>query len=185
MLHQGVFIARYSRTVPSLAGRWFTAHWVIQFLFSGPLIFAGFALAYKHIRDEGSFHFRDSHTNVGLALLILYLIQLVWGAIIHFFKPTPKTDLHGVVGSIKARPLQNYGHALNGLTIIGLALYNVHKGYTYEWEYTFGVPWRQQAFTRHVNAWWIALLVVRTPAYGLWFDADALSRSSRRFIYLG
>ncbi|KAG8915441.1 hypothetical protein FRC01_003661, partial [Tulasnella sp. 417] len=145
----------------------------------------------------------------GLALLILYLVQLAWGTIIHFFKParkplpplagaatTPDSDpekstaashlrlpteqsvashLHSsasseahtttagahssmgltphgrtamvrpsardtMVPAITGRPIQNYGHAILGLTIIGLAFYNVHEGYGTEWPKVFGTP---------------------------------------------
>ncbi|KAG8958005.1 hypothetical protein FRC00_003195 [Tulasnella sp. 408] len=87
LLPLGVFIARFSRTIPFLKDKWFTAHWFVQFVLSGPIIFAGWALGYQF---AGNVHFQDNHTRAGLALLILYLIQLAWGTIIHFFKPARK-----------------------------------------------------------------------------------------------
>ncbi|KAG8895682.1 hypothetical protein FRC01_012249, partial [Tulasnella sp. 417] len=70
LLPLGVFIARYSRTIPFLKDKWFTAHWFVQFVLSGPIIFAGWALGYQF---AGDVHFQDNHTRAGLALLILYL----------------------------------------------------------------------------------------------------------------
>lgn len=58
-------------------------------------------------------HFTDPHQKMGLALLILYCMQLTIGLFIHFIKiPTLGTG---------RRPMQNYFHALLGLAIIALA----------------------------------------------------------------
>ncbi|KIO22244.1 hypothetical protein M407DRAFT_216834, partial [Tulasnella calospora MUT 4182] len=122
----GIFIARFSRTVSFLKGRWFTAHWFVQFIVSGPIIISGWFIAYNFVGED---HFRDSHTRVGLLLLLLYIVQMLLGAIIHFFKPKR---------TIAGRPIQNYAHALLGLTIIALGLYNVHEGYGDEWLIIFG-----------------------------------------------
>jgi Eukaryotic cytochrome b561 len=67
---------------------------------------------------------------VGVALLALYIAQCVLGAFIHFVK---------IPFGFK-RPPQNYGHAILGLTILGLALYQVRLGYKEEWPNTTGRP---------------------------------------------
>ncbi|KAG8941877.1 hypothetical protein FRC04_004054 [Tulasnella sp. 424] len=232
LLPLGVFIARFSRTIPFLKNKWFTAHWFIQFVVSSPIIFAGWALGYQF---AGDVHFRDNHTRAGLALLILYLVQLAWGTIIHFFKParkplpplatttasTPDADpeksapgshprlptdqsvvshlqssassdahatttvAHSTMGltnrgrtpmtepsaggtmipAITGRPPQNYGHAILGLAIIGLAFYNVHEGYSHEWPKVFGTPVGRVAFLRSLRAWWISWVIIIPCVY--------------------
>ncbi|KAG8981664.1 hypothetical protein FRB90_007093, partial [Tulasnella sp. 427] len=179
------------------------------------------ALGYQYVGDV---HFHDNHTRAGLALLILYLVQMAWGTIIHFFKPTPQTfpapandtgatltpptpiddtdkgsrsrlpsqsalshsplssEAHGTttVGghstmpltqhahahthgnamreSISARPPQNYGHAVLGLSIIGLAFYNVHEGYSREWPKVFGQA--KTGWIQNLKGWWVAWVII-------------------------
>lgn len=122
---------------------------------------------------------------VGLALLVLYLVQLAWGAIIHFFKPASfaaptqptkeaqsteasssssssmpsSSQASDILPAIKSRPIQNYLHATNGIAIIALAFYNVRYGYHVEWPRTFGTT---AAFLRSLNSWWISWTVVRS-----------------------
>ncbi|KAG9025953.1 hypothetical protein FS837_004769 [Tulasnella sp. UAMH 9824] len=83
----GIFIARFSRTIPFLKDKWFTAHWFVQFIISGPIIISGWFIAYNFVPES---HFRDNHTRVGLLLLLLYIVQMLLGTIIHFFKPKRK-----------------------------------------------------------------------------------------------
>ena len=59
----------------------------------------------------------------GLALFVLYLVQISLGTIIHFFKPK----------GARHRPLQNYAHAVIGLLLVALALYQARVGYKHEW----------------------------------------------------
>jgi len=220
LLPLGIFIARFSRTIPFLQNKWFTAHWVVQFVVSSPIIFAGWAIGYQHVQSEGGGHFRDRHTRIGLALLVLYLVQLLWGTIIHFFKPKPKPlppvaptsaaeaekatgpsssgvppHLRSPASSITAaepgghphalsteytpskvpcenrypglcgRPLQNYGHAINGLVIVALAFHNVREGYHFEWEMVFGLGYDSYTFLRHLNAWWISWVIIVPSIY--------------------
>ena len=121
----------------------------------------------------------------------MYIAQLFWGVIIHFFKPKPKTSearkrssqhlldpsttsvpfnstasypryapTYSNRAALLARPIQNYGHAINGLFIIGLASYNVHEGYGDEWLEAFGVTRSQSQFLRSMNAWFISWVFV-------------------------
>lgn len=54
----GVGIARYLRT---FFGGWLYAHMFINFIVSGPLIFAGFALGHQTTTMSGLPHYQDSH----------------------------------------------------------------------------------------------------------------------------
>ncbi|KIO22243.1 hypothetical protein M407DRAFT_119755 [Tulasnella calospora MUT 4182] len=219
----GIFIARFSRTVSFLKDKWFTAHWFVQFVVSGPIIVAGWFIGYNYVGDD---HFQDSHTRAGLLLLLLYIAQMILGTIIHFFKPkrkplpplepyyfagepssstrlqpmaepsqttsvlesypptlaapsttalvgktkTPALPTHPsakdtIVPAIKARPIQNYAHALLGLFIILLSVYNVHEGYGDEWLGEFGTYVYQVSFLRHLRAWWTVAIIVLPLVY--------------------
>ncbi|OCH92751.1 hypothetical protein OBBRIDRAFT_410087 [Obba rivulosa] len=123
----GVLVARYFRT---FTRRWWFGHTLIQFLVSGPIIIAGFVFGHQSTSRLLTGHWDDPHKKIGLALLILYLIQLVIGLTVHYFK-TP--SLFG-----GRRPPQNYFHALFGLAIIALASYQVHYGMYFEWAHALG-----------------------------------------------
>lgn len=86
---------------------------------------------------------------IGLALLLLYLLQVTGGIVIHFFK-TPSL-LNG------RRPPQNYFHAVTGLTILALAFYQVHYGIQTEWYEGTGDGTIVPMSALHA---WIALMVV-------------------------
>jgi len=70
-------------------------------------------------------HFMDTHGKCGLALLVLYLIQITLGAIVHFFKFPTVFRGH--------RAPHNYLHILIGISIFILAAYQVHYGLYIEW----------------------------------------------------
>ncbi|KAG8941717.1 hypothetical protein FRC03_004045 [Tulasnella sp. 419] len=187
LLPIGALIPRYTRTVPALQNKWFTAHWIVQFLISSPLIFAGWALAYQHVGKSGRKHFEDPHQKAGLALLVLYLVQIVFGAIIHFFKPgakplasksaedkdadsTSKTHTgmsssQAIKSSVLARPVQNYLHAIAGLSIIGLAFWNVRYGIKHEWTTYTGRSWTSDL--NRANKWWLAWVIIVPILYAL------------------
>lgn len=61
---------------------------------------------------------------LGLALFILYILQVILGNVIHSFKPK---------SALLRRPVQNYFHGFLGITIIGIAFYQVRDGYKEEW----------------------------------------------------
>jgi hypothetical protein len=63
-----------------------------------------------------------------MTLVVLYIMQASLGAVIHWIKPKRGTG----------RPPQNYVHAIFGLVIIALALYQVYLGYKIEWPKTTG-----------------------------------------------
>ncbi|KAJ7926847.1 hypothetical protein B0H13DRAFT_2229352 [Mycena leptocephala] len=140
----GIGIARYLRTFTSA---WFWPHAIVNFLLTGPLIFAAFALGYQTTTASGLPHFTDPHQKVGLALLVLYLIQVFLGSFIHLVK-FPRFP--------GGRPLQNYIHAVLGLAIVGLAMWQTHYGLWTEWALVTGNAHPVNMRCRH---FWLAIVV--------------------------
>lgn len=68
---------------------------------------------------------------VGLALFILYLIQVLIGNIIHRYKPK---------SALRRRPAQNYFHVFLGIVIISTSFYQVRTGYKDEFPATGQEP---------------------------------------------
>ena len=100
--------------------RWLYIHWAIQFLIAGPVIYAGWALGYDLAGDLDYPQFKvDKHQTIGLALLVLYLVQLVLGFVVHFFK------FHSIFRGYRAP--HNYLHIFIGLAIIALSVYQVRS----------------------------------------------------------
>ncbi|KAJ7115063.1 hypothetical protein C8R43DRAFT_902864 [Mycena crocata] len=147
----GIFIARYLRT---FTNSWFWPHAIVNFVLTGPLVFTGFALGYQTSSQAGAPHFSDPHQQVGLALLVMYLIQVFLGAFIHWIK-LPFRFPGG-------RPPQNYLHAILGLSIVALASWQTHYGLWYEWMWATGnahpVNWRCKHF-------WLAVVVIVWSLY--------------------
>lgn len=83
-------------------------------------------------------------------LLSLYLFQVALGAVIHWFKPKSAR-----------RPIQNYAHAIIGLTIIGLAYLQVNNGYGYKWPLVTGRGPAPDA----VGMIWLAWVVIIPVVY--------------------
>ncbi|KAF7293947.1 CBD9-like protein [Mycena kentingensis (nom. inval.)] len=121
----GALVARFLRT---FSPGWYTAHWIAQFIFAGVSILAGVVLGFKAASYDGSISYTilDEHKKIGIVLFVLYLAQCALGAIIHWVKPK----------RVLRRPPQNYLHAIFGLTIIALALYQIRTGIKTEWLYT-------------------------------------------------
>lgn len=82
----------------------------------------------------------------GVAIFVLYFIQCALGAVIHWIKPKNSTG----------RPAQNYIHAVLGLLIIALALYQVRTGFKVEWPKTTG---RGELMTGATVVWYIWVVV--------------------------
>jgi len=118
-LPAGALLARYFRTFTST---WFTGHWVAQFAVAGPTIIVGIALGFQSVKT-GKLQFDSDHKKLGIVILVLYVSQIVLGAVIHWVKPRNKTR----------RPIQNYVHGVVGVLIIALAMYQVYNGFTLEW----------------------------------------------------
>jgi len=149
----GILIPRYLRTFTK---HWFWPHAIMNFLITGPLIFYAFALGYQTTTMAGTPHFSDPHQKVGRALLIMYIVQVVLGAFIHWVK-IPFRFPGG-------RHPQNYLHALLGLSIIALASWQTHYGLWTEWGFITGnthpVNWRCKHF-------WLAIVIVMFSLYAI------------------
>ena len=114
---------------------------------AGPIIIAGVALGINATPDGT--HQMDTHKMLGAALLGLYIVQVAFGALIHFVKSANHRT--------SKRPVHNYGHAILGLFIIALAFYQVHLGYDYEWPNLTG----RDPLPRSVGIVWTVWVVVR------------------------
>ena len=69
------------------------------------------------VNKAGTPHQDDTHKRWGVAIFVLYLMQLALGAGVHFVK-VPLLTLRG-------RAFQNYFHAVTGLLIIAFAMFQV------------------------------------------------------------
>ncbi|ESK83385.1 CBD9-like protein [Moniliophthora roreri MCA 2997] len=143
----GALLARYFRTFTPV---WFKAHWAIQ-VFAGTVIISGVAVGIQGVSDLGGTHLDDTHMRLGVALFVLYFVQCFLGAIIHFIKPS----------KFIGRPPQNYLHAVLGLTIIALALYQVRTGYRQEWPKVSG----RGAISNGANIIWYIWVVLLPVLY--------------------
>lgn len=133
VLPTGALVARWGRP---FTNSWFTSHWVIQFLIGLPIIVSGWFLGVAGVITKEGRHFDDRHKILGLALLGAYILQLMLGAHIHFFKPKGGRQPRplpvdgkpaNVVQLVSAsgRPFLNYIHPILGLTIIAFAFWQV------------------------------------------------------------
>jgi len=149
----GMISARYLRT---FTGRWLLPHMIINFVIAAPLIFAGFALGHQTTTMSGLPHYKDPHQRVGLALLILYLLQVFLGAFIHWIK-IPKRFSH-----LGGRRPQNFLHVTIGLAILILATWQTHYGLYTEWALITGNIHPVSNGCKH---FWLAILVVMWSVY--------------------
>ncbi|KAJ6456385.1 CBD9-like protein [Mycena sanguinolenta] len=122
LLPSGVLLARYLRT---FSPSWYTGHWIAQFGIAGPAIVTGVVLGFKASGPVG-YKIMDPHKKMGIILFGFYCVQCIVGVLIHYVKPKNSTG----------RPRQNYFHAVFGLTIIALSMYQIRTGYKIEWAYT-------------------------------------------------
>ncbi|CAE6480024.1 unnamed protein product [Rhizoctonia solani] len=144
----GVLQARFLRIWWPM---WFKTHWIVQAGLAGPFIVAGFALAVNVVQEAGMRHFNDKHTIIGLVLFLLYVCQALYGLIIHLVKNPYR----------RRRPVQNYGHAILGLGVIALSLYQVWLGFNHEWPSATGRDKPAQG----LRTFWIVWVVVLGGAY--------------------
>ncbi|KAJ7770397.1 hypothetical protein B0H14DRAFT_2966848 [Mycena olivaceomarginata] len=158
-LPAGVILARYLRTSRPW---WYKGHWIAQFGIAGPVILVGIVLGHRVTDKYGESPADDSnHKALGNILLGLYAFQCAVGAIIHFFKPK----------NAKGRPPQNYLHAVFGLIIIVLGMYQIRTGYDEEWPLYAG----SGRLSKSVNLLWIVWTILLGVAY-----ATGLSLQGRR-----
>ncbi|KAJ6595086.1 hypothetical protein DFH09DRAFT_1412976 [Mycena vulgaris] len=116
----------------------------------------------------------------GTIILALYVLQCAFGAVVHYIKPE----------NAQRRPPQNYLHAIVGIAILILGMYQIHTGYDNEWPtyVDFG------PLPNGLNALWIVwcILLVITYTAGLWFirkqckqEGDARLRMSHLRVGMG
>ncbi|KAF8515434.1 hypothetical protein JB92DRAFT_2914771 [Gautieria morchelliformis] len=149
LLPGGVLLARYTRTISS---KWFTGHWVLQAALAGPVIIVGCALGIVPSQQLG-IHLSTRHQILGVVLLVLYFVQCVVGALIHFVKVPFKTRF--------GRPPQNYCHAILGLAILALAFYQIRIGFRDEWPIQTG----RLPVPKAVYIVWVVWLVAFSVLY--------------------
>ncbi|KAJ6594592.1 hypothetical protein B0H19DRAFT_974809 [Mycena capillaripes] len=147
LLPCGVLLARYLRT---FSPTWYTGHWIAQFGLAGPAILIGVVLGFKASFD---YKILDNHKKTGIVLFSLYCAQCIIGALIHYVKPK----------NAKGRPPQNYFHAVFGLSIIGLAMYQIRTGYHYEWPTYTG----RGAVSSGVNILWMVWVIILPVMYAI------------------
>ncbi|KAJ6526672.1 hypothetical protein B0H19DRAFT_544248 [Mycena capillaripes] len=171
-LPTGAILARYVRTFRPW---WYTAHWIVQ-LTAGLFIITGVSLGFLADHELGGSPW-DNHKRTGIVLLVLYIAQCVIGAVIHFVKPKGGTR----------RPIQNYFHAILGLSVLVLGMYQIRTGYAMEWPRYMD----SGALPSWVNTLWIvwSLILVIAYAAGMVFirkqyaqEAAARLRSSNMIL---
>lgn len=120
---------------------------IINLFLAGPILLAGIGEGIKYTESVNTGgNWVDPHKKLGLALLILYLVQVIVGLVIHFFK-TPK-----LMGG--RRTPQNYFHVALGIIILALAFEQAHYGIYTEWaEGTGGNPPVPMSAKRAWLAW--------------------------------
>ncbi|KAI0311023.1 hypothetical protein OF83DRAFT_1069520 [Amylostereum chailletii] len=162
----GIGAARYLRT---FTDSWFWPHFIVNFFVTGPLVFTAFALGYQTTQAGFTPHFSDPHQKGGLALLILYLVQVFLGAFIHWVKLPIRFP--------GGRPPQNYVHIVLGLTIIGLASWQTHYGLWTEWAFATG---NAHPVTWHCKDFWLAIVIVSLPSRS---SGPHLSLTTRQIVW--
>jgi len=153
LLPFGALAARFFRT---FTNHWFKAHWIIQFGLALPVVTAGVALGIYAVENHESGQLADDHKKWGIAIFVLYFVQVFLGGFIHSVKPKSF-----VVD--RKRPLQNYFHAILGLFIIGVAFYQVRTGYKTEWPMMTG---RDDIGKAADIVWYIWIVVIPLAYFG-------------------
>ncbi|KAJ9099200.1 hypothetical protein QFC21_004080 [Naganishia friedmannii] len=115
-----------ARGLRILTAKWWWAHAAIQGIFGLGCIIAAFVLGVILNGPEGNF--RAGHRRTGLVLLILVVVQSIFGIAIKLAAKTKIQDPDRV-RSIKKHPLQNLFHILMGLAIVGLGFWQTWSGF--------------------------------------------------------
>ncbi|KAJ7608519.1 hypothetical protein DFH06DRAFT_192255 [Mycena polygramma] len=167
----GAILARYLRTFKPW---WYTGHWIAQ-LGAGVFIVTGVALAVVANIQSGAA--LDNHKRTGFGILVVYILQCLIGAIVHFVKAK----------HARRRPIQNYFHAILGIILIAMGMYQIRTGYSFEWPAYMG-----SRLPGWVNSLWIIWCILLVVAYaaGMWFlrkqyAQEAAARSRNSHIVLG
>ncbi|GHJ90329.1 hypothetical protein NliqN6_6731 [Naganishia liquefaciens] len=99
----------------------------LQGIFGLGCIVAAFVLGVILV-DSGD-NFTEGHRRTGLVLLILVVVQAIFGIMLKLASKTRIQDPDRVP-SIKGHPLQNFLHIFNGLAILGLGFYQTWSGFS-------------------------------------------------------
>ncbi|KAI0369693.1 hypothetical protein BV20DRAFT_1036392 [Pilatotrama ljubarskyi] len=167
----GALLARYTRTYTA---SWFTAHWICQLALAGPTIIIGVALGFEAVSLAESGGANDVHKKWGIAIFVLYLLQVAIGLTIHYVKPRSWALGRG------RRPAQNYFHAVFGLLIIAFAMFQVRTGFRSEWPAQTG----RGSVGNGANGFWYFWIIFITVLYfaglGLLVRQFRLEREARK-----
>ncbi|KAK4704510.1 hypothetical protein P7C70_g1704, partial [Phenoliferia sp. Uapishka_3] len=106
-----ILVARYLRR-----HTWFPIHAALNALGAACIVVA-FGIGYY---ETGSPHFQDTHTKVGLALLILVLVQVVLGSVAKATKSDPNN--HSRLPTLSRKSPIRLVHIVVGLATLGLGL---------------------------------------------------------------
>ncbi|GJJ12194.1 hypothetical protein Clacol_006435 [Clathrus columnatus] len=147
LLPIGILIPRFLRTTKI---KWFWIHALWQTLVLGPVLIVGIGYGIKatdrQVKASSTSHFNDPHKKSGLAILILYFVQVMLGLFSHFANTNPIPGVY--------RSPQRILHILLGLTLFGLGFWQVNYGYTIEW-----VTYVGSIVPLSVNKAWKALVI--------------------------
>jgi hypothetical protein len=132
----GILVARYGRTL----FKWFPTHAGLQ-LFVVVLVIVGFALSVHNVMAQDKDSFSLLHHQLGLAIFILVIFQALMGALSHI-----------IVRRTGFRYL-GYFHALTGVVIFGLAVWNAHEGFEL-W------TWQPPAYASYIIYAWAGVVAL-------------------------
>ncbi|KAF8633744.1 hypothetical protein AX17_004400 [Amanita inopinata Kibby_2008] len=122
----GCLVARYTRSVTP---KWIKFHETCNMYIALPVVTLGWILGPTVVYINRGLHLTDGHQWCGIVLLTLYYLQIWLGRFIH--------QHHSVKKS--AHPRSHVIHVALGITIIGIALFQVRSGLN-EWNSKMGRP---------------------------------------------
>ncbi|CDZ97732.1 Predicted membrane protein, contains DoH and Cytochrome b-561/ferric reductase transmembrane domains [Phaffia rhodozyma] len=147
----GVLVARLLRVFYPW---WIQAHWIIHITMSAPLLIAAIAISiHTTTVNIGNDHFFSTHRQLGLTVFIIFWLQIILGAFIHWRQPSSAKK-------IRRKSIYNWFHPFLGVTILILGWATVWTGFG-EWDdYNVGrhVGWG-------VKGAWVGLVVLFALAY--------------------
>jgi len=134
LLPAGSLIGRWAR---GFTPKWFKIHRLVNMSFALPIITLGVLLGPVVVITKPTFrtHFANAHEICGGILLLLYYAQVLLGRYIH-----ERRNKLAAIGPItRPHPPLNILHICLGISIIGLAFFQVRSGLQW-WETLTGRP---------------------------------------------
>lgn len=155
LLPAGSLIGRWGRV---FTPKWFKVHWITNMVFALPIITLGALLGPVVIYTKRSYriHLANPHEVCGVILLFLYYAQVMLGRYIH--KQRNKLAEMGPI--TRPHPPLNIFHIFLGVSIIGLAFFQVRSGMQW-WE----TLTRRPPITPWAHSLWQAWIVMLPVAY--------------------